>query len=1005
MARRADFLGVSTETYYPESSMGGGTSVFGLSADAHSRMASGQYSAHDPALAHSRQVSGSQRGGYRRLDPQHQAVLSSGDVKKETLNPFAKPFVFGLPGSGVGNIGSGGVGNEGRPSSGTWQPFRGEATPPMPIPTLSSHSRIPSCGKPLSASAPEFKPGQFNFRLPGAPQMPSVPSPTVAPLSQLSPVETSSPFKVQGREKRQRRDSNSPPPEENDTMISFKFPLPLGPSPAIKKTGHRHRHRSGSLDLDLIGGQSRLDSLANPFTFAEFANVTSNMPSVPNENDIVHACEEDDSSVTAKPNIDALKGEVREESPPVSSRTKKAPIPLDFKHPSNTVPAGLFKALASSGDDRTRRGVRSRLSSRELFEHMHRPSMDDTNVGLIARKTSRNYLLTGSTERESNRLAETPDDNEDVFAVRPHIRRRSSLPEALVDNDKSDSSSQSDDADDVLGVSPQDLTSRMELHRLESVIAELLDEKLAPIRAGLSRREPTAKAEMETMMADFVSLFRSQIRDSATKGLEDGQLDARGELDFQLIKDLIEHSHQEMLSTFQREVQRIAPGSDVISVVDGASKRTVNGVVEALSEFSARQEAVSLNMPSRERDLMVEKLTNVLLPMIESLHVDPIDYEFLTRELAQAVKPHISQLIDLASDKRETASLIVDRIMPLLPTLNNISFDTDAITLKLITEVRKAIAPIDAFEIKEQVADLVVERLDSRLAVRDKAFNVDVVTSKVKESVSGLVEGRLGSVPNAVDEILALHKADGERGETISATLKDIHDAVTDIPGRVDERLQQLKTVQDGILQRLERPVPTPDPDPNVFLIRKGVETLENHQNTVEQQIQEVLTQTKLNAEKIDSLPDAVTTLISGLRELITSSNSSKRDLEELHKLNAEYQMQTTKARSSYGQVRVEKDALSEKLALVEADRDLLRVRINDLEAAATAKATETSRNAELEDALAKALARLQAADVATQTDQMTITDLDKAKKELDIENEGLKTKVSRYYPLIYSSN
>jgi hypothetical protein len=758
--------------------------------------------------------------------------------------------------------------------------------------------------------------------------------------------------------------------------------------------------------LDLIGGKARLDASTQPFTFAGFSTVTSNMPTVPKEGDVVQTCVEDDSSVTAKAR-DADE-DLQELEVSSASKIKKAPVPLDFKHPSNTVPAGLFKALASNSDERTRRGVRSRLSSREIFEHMHKPSMDDTNVALIARKASRNRLLADPDKPESSRIREVADDD-DVFAsVRPHIRRRSSLPDALVDNDKTASSSQSDDADDI---SPQDFTSRMELHRLECIVGELLDEKLAPIQAGLSRRESTAKAEIETTMADLISAFRAQLRDSAARSLEDSQMDARGELDFQLIKDLIEHSHQEMLSTFQREVQGIASavgndGSDVVNAIDSATKRTVNAVVEALSEFSARQEAVSLNMPSRERDLMVEKLTNVLLPMIESLHTDPIDYEFLTRELAQAVKPHISQLIDLASDKRETASLIVDRIIPLLPPVKDVSFDTDAITLKLITEVRRAIAPIDAFEIKEQVADLVVERLDSRLAVRDRTFNMDVVTSKVTESVSGLVEERLGSVPNVVEEILALQKADGEQHKTMTATLKDIESAVTDVPGRLDERLEQLKTAQDGILEHLERPIPVPEHDPNVLLIKKGVDILEINQKTLEQQCQEALVQSKVTTDKIDNLPDILTTMVSGLREtlteLITSSNTSKHDLEELRKLNAEYQVQLTKARSSHGQVRVEKDALNEKLAIVEGDRDCLRSQIKDLEAAASNKATETfaleARNAELEDALAKALARLQAADVAAQADQMTIADLKKAKKEVDVEKESVKTKVGGYY-------
>ena len=70
------------------------------------------------------------------------------------------------------------------------------------------------------------------------------------------------------------------------------------------------------------------------------------------------------------------------------------PIPLDFKHPvsTNTVLAGLFKELANGGSGNsngnkasaakenkecTRRIMRSRLSSCEIFEYVARPSLDD----------------------------------------------------------------------------------------------------------------------------------------------------------------------------------------------------------------------------------------------------------------------------------------------------------------------------------------------------------------------------------------------------------------------------------------------------------------------------------------------------------------------------------------------------------------------------------------------------------------------------------------------------
>ncbi len=58
-------------------------------------------------------------------------------------------------------------------------------------------------------------------------------------------------------------------------------------------------------------------------------------------------------------------------------------------------------------------------------------------------------------------------------------------------------------------VAPQDLTSRMELHR---VIAQLLDEKLAPLYEELTRKEAKDEAgSTESMTAKLISLIRAQL--------------------------------------------------------------------------------------------------------------------------------------------------------------------------------------------------------------------------------------------------------------------------------------------------------------------------------------------------------------------------------------------------------------------------------------------------------------------------------------------------------------
>lgn len=977
LARRAEFLGVSTEQYYGSSTSNmdpESPRLMHRSPLPHSRVASGQYSVHDPAMAHSRGTS--ENFIYPSLG-YHQSQPSTG--RRDSLNPLAKPFVFGAA-----------------RTSGSFQPFSAQSSAP---PNLSaSHSRLPSIGKPLNVAAPEFKPGEFNFRLPsGAPHMPvPVPEFPRPQLAEVSESAQSSPFKIQGREKRQRRGSSASM-EEGDSMSSFRFPMKSESPHSIRRAGS-------------FSGipRSLQDDSAPPFTFAGFSAVANNMPLVPKESGNISMPEPElatledlmNDSSTAEANNSGVTTEGVVVIPQVT-KTKRAPIPLDFKHPGsgNTVPAGLFKALVNSGEDRTRRTVRSRLNSHETFEHLHRPSMDDDNVPLIAQKNPAGRLVTDPGPWKSSKK-----DDDDVFggSVR-HARRRSSLPDALHDDRSSV---------DEASIGPQDLTTRMELHRVETVIAELLDEKLAPIRRDLAKREQNGEkglsASTEAMMADVISLFRTQLHESATSSLDDSQRDARGDLDFQMIKDVVEEGHKGLLSAMQHELHRIIPADkhnprEILSSVEQIGTRTVNAVIESISELAARQEAISLNAPARERDIIVDKLVAVLSPMMHSLHNEPIDYEQLTRQLTQAVKPHISQLIDLASDKRETASLIVDRILPLLPSMGNPPIDTDALTLKLITEVRRAIAPIDAFEIKEHVADLVVERLDSRLAVRDKAFNVDIVTARVTESVSQLLEA-LNTVPSTLSEVMSLQKAVNDQQSGFTTLQSGLVASISDIPSQIGSQLETLKNAQDNILRKLDQPLSVAEPDVNVIFIKDLVETMAVHQKDLVGQNEDISSQTKHLSEKLGALPGTFTAIANNIQitltELITSRDNSRREMEELRKLNTDYQIQLTKARGSHGQVRVEKDVLSEKLTIVEEDRERLRVQVKELQAGVSSKTAEMStlesRNVDLEEALAKALARLQSSDVAAQAHQESIAELEKANVELVAEKQDLKSKVSR---------
>ncbi|KAG7450750.1 uncharacterized protein BT62DRAFT_1045593 [Guyanagaster necrorhizus] len=933
---------LSVHNYYerPPSNMSGRSSR-PLPPLPHSRLPSGQHSIHDPAQAHSRHSSDVNFGF-----PEPKPAVPR-------LNPNAKPFVFGAP-----------LENSWKPDS-----FTGSGD--------HTHSRFPSFGKPLNASAQEFKPSAFTFKAVG----PAFPlAEPFRPLP-VPPVSESSPFRVQGREKRRRHGSNESV-EEGDSMASFKFPPPADSPVDLRQMPLPRPDRSG---------HSSLNPSVEPFTFAGFS-AAATLPPIPPA-DPAEETFEDESTARAEYGDSQMDASVL----PSSSKAKRAPIPLDFMHTvsNNTVPAGLFKALVNNGgDERTRRTVRSRLSSREIFDHVSHPSLDDLSVPAISHKVSRSRLVTDPGQRQVS-------PTEDVFGSTRHSRRRSSLPDALHPFPSGSSISET-------SVIHKDLTSRFELHRIE----DLLDEKIAVLRHDI-RGGSTLNPNTEAMINEVLSLFRTQLRDSATRSLEDTQLDARGELDFQLIKDVIEQAHAETLAHLKQELSSISqtfdkgrpilnPGVPDVTL-EQYSTRTIQAINEAISEMSVRLESIGRAAPARERDAIVDAVVSALSPVLSSIRSDSVDYDYLSEKLSHAVKPNISQLIDLASDKRETAGLIVKQLIPLLPNLQEPSpaVDTDAISLQLTSAVTRAIAPIDAFEIKEQVADLVVERLDARLANRDKTLTLDGIASRVTDSISGLLEP-LQSINNTLSTLVEGQRSLASQQSDLSSAQGDVVANMTDLPSKILSAVQDIGTQIELLSKGQVNEDKVTAPDENIVHIKSVMDGLTDKQRTLAEQSGEILGLHKDVIQKINALPESFSVATSVLQqahaEFTLSRDAVKHELEDLRKTNTDLQVQVAKARGAHGQVRVEKEVLSEKLGIVEADRDLLRTQLKDLQDSVAAKAEESAvvdiRNTELQDALAKALSRLQSSDVATQSNQERIAELEKANQELLFDKRTLKTKI-----------
>ena len=948
------------------------------------RPGSAPYSYHDPALAHSRGTSEqyTQPGGLHP-PPVQQAAASATGPRIESLNPFAKPFVFGAP-----------------PPAPTF-------TPPA-INTSLGHVRAPSFGKPLSAAAPEFRPS-FTFRPPpGVPQLTfsSPPAPRPLPTPPLagvaSPNRAAAGRENQGREKRQRRgssvtldddddgDDESSEGEGHDTMSSFKFPLDI-----MKAVSAPTSPPGGSLGLK----EASLNATAKPFTFSGYSGARGSSPQ-PRP-----FSEGDENIPPAGPSSEP---EAAHELPfPPTMKAKRAPIPLDFKHPvsTNTVPAGLFKALVSADDDRTRRTVRSRLSSRDIFEHSPRPSLDDLNVPPISHRISRNRMFTEPGLRE-------PSPPVDIFTPE-RIVRRSSAPTRHLHHHHG-----SDDSGSDISLPPVNLSRRLEMQQYEQRLEYLLDEKFDLMKHQLTETrwtggQATLSSETEAMISEVVSLFRAQLQSSAAKGLEDSQMDARGELDFEMMKGIIDQKHAESRALLQQDFAQILAARSrdptFLQFAEELTSRTVNAVAGATSQLSMQVQAIEANRPPSDSQTIAHEVMRVLMPQIASLRPEPIDYESLTAQLTQAVKPHISQLIDLASDKRETAGLIVDRLRPLLPSLSSPppGIDEEALVGRLTTEVRKIVAPVDAHEIKEQVSDLVVERLDSRLAVRDRALNIDALTDKVTQCIAEILTP-IRDIQVAVDML-------GEKTPQIqsapqqldlSSVRQDILNVLSDLPQRLASATDALGNAQAEFKVHTEKAQKESPNAKSLSQIEASVREVAREQQRLISQTQEFSNFCDDIVKHINTLPEAMleaTRILQTAHADFSARDTSQKDAEEIRRLmttSAELQVQLAKARGQHGQVRVEKDMLAERLKGTEAERDHLSARVESLQEGMTTKTSELTaaeaKNVELEEALARALERLKTADVQAQTDSQRIAQLETLNNQFSAEKRQLQAQVCK---------
>jgi len=677
---------------------------------------------------------------------------------------------------------------------------------------------------------------------------------------------------------------------------------------------------------------------------------------------------------------------------PVPPRQKRAPLPLDFTHPisKNTVPAGLFKALANGEADPSRR-TRSRLPSRDVFD-LSPPSLDDNHMPTISKKISRPRLVTGpahSADHDEPLGSSTPP---------PNRRRRSSLPASHGATHSSLS--------DFLGPSTLGSTN---LQQFEQRLDSLLDEKLDDLRRELMQQQNSSSLNetTETMLAEIISL-RGQLQESTSRTLE-----SQKDFNYQWLQGVVQQASHDTRSSLQHDLSEITrrveaqshSGQDLqkelTPFINEVTSRTMKTIVSISQQYASRLENLA------DPESIVNEILNALTPHFTAIRPVPIDYDALTSQLSQAVKPNISQLIDLASDKRETAGLILERLLPALKALAPVTpgIDIDNLTGRVVAEVRKALDQLDAHEIKEQVSDLVVERLDARLANQRREW-VEGIVERIQESV---VNG-LGPMPREISSILGklatIHKDVSELNlEDLTALRHDVTNIVGDLPPKLGAATDSLNTALVDIKLQQEIQSKWEDVAGKVDRAESLLHSLSDTQKTVSSQNLEILSTQKDSITHLSAVASALEDSTKALRasqeELTSRVQLGLEASEEYRKLsaaNSELQANLAKAHASHGQVRIEKDALSEKFEAVEDERDSLRAELEKLTSLYSIKTSEAAaaeaRNVELEDAQTHALARQQSTDASIQKLEARIADHEKKASQFSSVKESLQTKV-----------
>ena len=711
---------------------------------------------------------------------------------------------------------------------------------------------------------------------------------------------------------------------------------------------------------------------------------------------------------------------------------------------TNTVPAGLFKKLATGDDDGSvRPAVRSRLSSREAFEHNHRPSLDDIHMPSIARKGT-----LGNEERENRWEGGLGDD---LFAG---IEARG-LSSALLKFQRLPRSA-THSATNTMSSFSSELKRQSQLERVEQRVDELLDEKMDALRRDLGE-------VVEEQLAGITSAFNRSTAPTLAhmRNMRNVEEDSHVEgIGFELIRNIVEDGNKEVQASVQRDLAQISSQNmqstrdEMLRMVEEQASRMINALHGATINMCARIDAVDHLVREPDTGNVEEILREFMLelePHLANIRTPQLDVDAITVRLSEAVRPTLAQLIDFASDKKETAALIVEQLAPQLASLKKSGpisqLDTQAIASQLAADVSRLVPPVDSHALTEQVADLVVERLNARLENRDKTLRPDVLAGHVVAEITSMlpslepVQEALGRITTEQSKAASSQQLNdllcGQ--QVLSKTIERLPELLRDAQSRLGApqsgvlpqvdldalnavlaEIQKLTTAQNELnsqnvaLAEVQQHFKSELQNfPVVFSTKADalkasqdtlVEIIQQTQNIVDSSFGDILhTQDGLTAQvqvlldhrddvikQIKSLPEALapsTKALEAQQAGFLDKIRSLPDIIELQQARSDLQQQLLKTRQHHGQYRSEKDYLQDKLTLVEADRERLRAEVQLLQSAAGERETEGAASAAkisaLESNFRDALTRVSTAEAVNQALRQQITNLESNQREL----------------------